>query len=228
MSETEYELKYVFSNTIAHSLVEWLALRCKPDPQYAEGAVSSVYFDTLQWDFLREKINSDYLKTKIRVRWYSNMRGDEFSPCSWLEAKLKIGSSRDKKRIQLDYDGQFLSQKKLETRFWDDLSRSIAPLGVPLPGPLVPVFEIRYHRYRFIEPTTGTRICIDCNISAPRSNSLVLRSIAPVVLPDGVFEVKGSRNTLPEFIQQMTALGCRKGSFSKYLNCCTALTGTVL
>jgi hypothetical protein len=223
----EYELKYVFPNAVALDLIRWLGLRCEPDPLYPRGTVSSVYYDTFQWALLNEKINSDYLKTKARVRWYSDVAGKRFSPSAWLEAKFKIGSRRDKRRIELAIDGRRLSREPLESQFWLDLITDITRLEVALPGPLLPVFEIRYNRFRYVEPTTRTRICIDVNISARRPNSLLIQPVPPAVLDQGVFEFKGSRPVLPPFLHQMTVLGCRKGSFSKYLNCYMALAGEI-
>jgi hypothetical protein len=66
------ELKYVFPNLRAGWLREWLGVRCRPDGEFAAGRISSIYFDTWSESLLDEKVNSDYQKTKVRLRWYGD------------------------------------------------------------------------------------------------------------------------------------------------------------
>ncbi len=224
----ESEVKYVFSRHLGPQLALWLSRRCIPDGEYPYGTVSSVYYDTPWWHLLREKLNSDYLKTKYRVRWYSDLEGNHPGPCGWLEAKRKIGSSRFKTRVRINVSGERLRAESLESQFWHSLSQKIAEMGETLPGPLLPVFEISYQRLRFVEPTTGTRICLDNHISTPRVNRLVLSVPTPIELEEGVFEVKGRSNVLPKYLRQLSAMGCRKRSFSKYLDCYVRLNNAIL
>ncbi len=224
----ESEIKYVFDRHIGPQLALWLSERCVPDGEYPYGTVSSVYYDTPWWHLLREKLNSDYLKTKFRIRWYSDLNGKNPGPCGWIEAKHKVGSSRFKKRVQLNESGQKLSETPLESPYWLDFAQNFSEMGFALPGSLVPVFEIRYQRLRFVEPTTGARICIDNHISAPRINPLMLSATTPAELTEGVFELKGNQNTLPKYLRQLSVLGCRKRSFSKYLNCYVQLNKIIL
>ena len=70
-NDPSFELKYVNSNTKSHILISWLEKSCIPDPEFPVGTVSSIYYDTWDKKYLGEKINSYYLKTKVRVRWYS-------------------------------------------------------------------------------------------------------------------------------------------------------------
>lgn len=224
----ESEVKYVFPRHIGPQLAMWLSERCIPDGEYPYGTVSSVYYDTPWWHFLREKLNSDYLKTKFRVRWYSDLNGEHPGPCAWIEVKRKIGSSRFKERIQINASGEKLNATSLESQLWHKYGREMAAIGIHLPGPLLPVFEISYQRLRFVEPTTGARICLDNHIAAPRINRLMLAAVTPAELTEGVFELKGDQNALPKYLHQLSALGCRKRSFSKYLNCYVQLNKIIL
>ena len=76
-SDGDHEIKLVLPNRAARSLVRWLRSRCWPDPLYPAATVSSIYYDTPDWRLLREKVNSDFLKTKVRLRWYSDIDGAE-------------------------------------------------------------------------------------------------------------------------------------------------------
>jgi hypothetical protein len=214
-----HETKFVFNNTNSHLIVEWLSCSCQPDPEFPAGIVSSIYYDTRDWQFLREKINSDYLKTKVRVRWYSDINKNEPSEYSYIEVKQKVGAIRKKIRIKTDIPGRWLSQVDLHNEKLLQIPSYLRMKGVNIPMHIHPVFQISYKRWRFVELMTGTRLCVDCDISTPRVNELLVPNPSPFYLRQGVFELKGSIKVLPDVLHQLTDMGCRKESFSKYSNC---------
>jgi len=218
-SSGNHETKFVFNNINSHLIIEWLTSRCRPDPEFPVGIVSSIYYDTRDWQFLREKINSDYLKTKIRVRWYADTKYDEQSEYSYIEVKQKVGAIRKKIRIKTDIPGRWLSQVDLHNEKLLKIPSYLRTKGVNIPMHIHPVFQISYKRWRFVELMTGTRLCVDCDISTPRVNELVFPYPTPFYLKQGVFELKGSIKVLPYVLHQLTDMGCRKNSFSKYSNC---------
>ena len=215
----EHEIKYVFDNNCASTLIEWLRLRCEPDPLFESGIISSIYYDTGDWRFLNEKINSDYLKTKVRIRWYEKIGGGQQGNQSFLEAKFKIGAKRKKIRLKTDISSKWLSEVNLCDTQLLSIPLTLWSLGVKIPPTLYPAFQISYKRFRFVDPVSRCRLCIDYDISAPRANWQLLPKIHPVKLNRGVFELKGNITELPDVLKQLTALGCRKESFSKYSNC---------
>jgi hypothetical protein len=224
----ESETKFVLNNSSAHLIIQWLRARCLPDPDFPVGIVSSIYYDTPGWQFLREKINSDYHKTKIRVRWYVDLNTDEPSSDSFLEAKYKIGSRRKKHRIKTGITGAWLSRASLDNRKLLEIPRMLWKKEIIIRGPLFPVFKIIYKRLRFIEPVTGMRVCIDYDICAPAVNRQMVPYTNPFQLSKAVFETKGSLTRLPETLHQLAALGCRKESFSKYAVCYKKIMRIVL
>ena len=218
-SNADHETKFVFENNRAPILIKWLKLRCIPDPNFPTGRVSSIYYDTLNWQFLDEKMNSDYLKTKIRIRWYENIEGGKQGERSFLEAKYKIGGRREKRRLETGISGKWLSKIQLNDPELAQIPYRLRSLGVKIPSLLFPAFQIRYKRFRFLEPVTGSRLCIDYDIGIPRTNWQMLPIVKSVQLQSGVFELKGNRSELPNVLRQLTALGCKKEAFSKYGNC---------
>lgn len=218
-ADGDHEIKLVLSNAAAPSLLQWLRSRCWPDPIYPEATVSSIYYDTPDWRFLREKINSDFLKTKVRVRWYSDIDGGEPQNRSYLEVKRRVGSRRQKFRVETDVSGAWLSRCGLAAPRLLTLPAMLRARGIALPGPLFPVFQVRYKRLRFAEPSTGARLCIDYDICAPRVNGQMLPRANRFQLRHAVLEVKGSSAEIPEPLRRAAALGCRKRSFSKYAVC---------
>lgn len=215
----DHEIKLVLPNGAAPSLVRWLRSRCWPDPLYPAATVSSIYYDTPDWRLLREKVNSDFLKTKVRLRWYSDIDGAGPQDRSYLEVKRRVGSQRQKLRVETEVSGRWLSGSGLAAPRLLSLPRLLRARGIALPGPLFPVFQVRYKRLRFAEPRTGARLCIDYDICAPRVNWQMLPRANCFQLRHAVLEVKGRGTEIPEPLRRVAALGCQKRSFSKYAIC---------
>jgi hypothetical protein len=220
-----HELKFVINNSKSHQIIEWLRLSCRPDSEFPVGMVSSIYYDTRNWRFLGEKINSDYMKTKVRVRWYSGINNKRPFDASFAEAKFKIGSRREKVRIRTPYSGEWLSNVRLDNPKLLEIPPLLRSKGIVLNEDVYPVFQISYKRLRFVEPYTGSRTCIDYDISAPRVNSYMLPRFNPFMVQTAVFEIKGGLSELPFTLQPLTDLGCRKASFSKYGACYKKIVG---
>ena len=91
----------------------WLSCRCQKDHEYHKNIVSSIYYVTPNWDALAEKINSDYLKNKIRLRWYSDMASSTVLPGAYLESKARMGMQRTKIRHKMDLAVQEISKMDL-------------------------------------------------------------------------------------------------------------------
>ena len=71
----EHELKYIVPATVTGALLAWVPGVCLRDAVHPPAAVHTVYYDTPGLALLGEKIASDYLKAKARVRWYADLRG---------------------------------------------------------------------------------------------------------------------------------------------------------
>lgn len=224
VNTTEHETKYIFENPLASMLIAWLRLRCPVDREYESGMISSIYYDTRDWDFLHEKRNSDYRKMKVRLRWYADVDGKNPGKESFLEIKEKIGSFRKKRRIKMDISGACLLETDLRHPALFYSIRKLHDLGISLPSSVFPVFQVNYKRYRYTDPLGGYRVCVDHDIQVMRTNRGVLPILCPASLSYGVFEFKGPSLQLPPVFQQLAAFGCRKESFSKYYYCYMKLT----
>ena len=76
---------------------------------------------------LSEKIDSDYLKTKVRVRWYGP--GDSRASTVFAEVKHRIGNRRDKVRVMLDVTAAELARWPLWDSRWPALLAESASRG---------------------------------------------------------------------------------------------------
>jgi hypothetical protein len=215
----ERELKFVFPFHRLPFVLQWLKHSCRPDSKFPYNLVSTVYYDTSDRQFLRQKLNSEYLKTKVRVRWYTEPGQEPQSVPAWLEIKQKIGAQRQKCRIELQYSGERLSSMSLENSIWRDLPRILPSHGIVLNEAIFPVFLLNYTRHRFVEPLSKVRVCVDCYLSVSKVNRNILPTIAPVQNHSAVIEVKGAVTGLPDTLHHLLNMGCVKTSFSKYLMC---------
>ena len=217
-----YETKYIFPKARARCISEHLDHRFVRDFQYPANVVTSIYFDTLNWAFYGEKLNSDYLKTKLRLRWYGMETGDDVTRC-YLEQKMKIGSSRAKQRKTVEVQTTVLEQNPCrQSAIWE-LGEQAARDFVGLPQPLLPVAVIRYHRQRWIDPLTGSRISLDDKIQCIDVTPLLMVSILPVTLLSSVVEFKHQPLRRADPLPEATRPFVRKAAFSKYVTCLEAM-----
>lgn len=219
------ELKYIVGNRRSRSVLQWLRCNCRPDPQFPAGVVNSIYFDTRDWQSLGEKVNSDYLKTKIRLRWYSEIDGGYPHNQAFVEVKYKIGYKRQKKRIPAPFSGEDLEGMDLSNPMLLQIPQLLKTHGIRLHRAHFPVYRIEYKRYRFREPLQGARICFDNDIRIPQVNPMAMARQYPLALQTAVFEYKGVSNDLPHSLFPLMKLGLRKASFSKFGACFQKLTG---
>lgn len=209
----ERELKYVVPAGKAPLARSIVSAFCRPDPEYPAAVVSTIYYDTPGLDLLSEKINSDYLKTKVRLRWYSPTRG---AANAFLEIKSRVGTLREKVRVETAVSAARAAELSLDHPALIQVLELAAPLGVPLPPRLLPAVFLRYERSRFVEPVSGSRISVDAEIEAVAGNPRLVGHAFHQRLPLAVVEVKGAGNDLPRALHGLIALGARRASFSKY------------
>jgi hypothetical protein len=216
------ELKFAFPGRLAPTIAGWLRGRCLPDGDHPANTVTSIYFDTVHLDALEEKVNSDYLKAKVRLRWYGDYADGAASGPAFLEVKRKAGGRRNKTRIIAWDDAAELVGIQLHDARLRRIDALLRGMGVTDTTPRFPVVTIRYRRLRLLEPSLRLRVSIDTDIEATHFNRTLVPDGTPARLPEGVVEVKGAIAELPGVLQQLTALGCRLASFSKYGICMLA------
>lgn len=223
----EHELKFVLDAVYSDSLIKYLMGRCQLDSEYPSGIISSVYYDTVDWNLLDEKVNSDYLKTKYRLRWYQDVESNSFSPNAYFEKKEKIGSSRKKSRVILPMCADIKERKNLNSPYFLQLPMEVRRMGIHIARSLVPAFQISYRRFRFFDKISGARLAVDTAITVPRVNPHMVKRRKETCLQQAVFECKSNKLDLPDWLHGVSVLGCRKGAFSKYESCYLHITGSV-
>lgn len=196
---------------------------CQTDATHHLNTVSSVYFDTDDWRLAREKAASDYLKTKLRVRWYTNTSHHE-SPYI-LELKSKIGSTRQKQRIEIGTTKvpitRLLVRDDVRSVISDLLGEHARDYSRLL---LRPRLLVRYHRHRYTDWQTNSRIAVDHEVRAARvlDNGNLITPFIP--LSSSVLELKGPLDELPPKLRRLNGVQLKKAAYSKYYNAFCALT----
>ena len=216
---TENELKYTIGNRRNQQVIRWLSSRCKADKTYHAQTVSSIYYDTLSWRFLNEKVNSDYLKTKVRLRWYSDIVYRHHFNSSFAEVKFRIGPRRKKVRILTTFSGSQIADTALHDAMFSRIPSLLESNHILLGEQFFPAFQISYKRVRYKEPFTGITLCFDYDIGVSRANTFMVPHGHPFALRTAVLELKGDLNEMPAPLFGLVNMGFRKESFSKYYAC---------
>lgn len=211
----ERELKFTLPAGRVHLARRRLNSVCRRDPQFPSAIVWTIYYDAPGLASLGEKMNSDYLKRKIRVRWYSDLNGRAAGP-AFVEAKLRLGTRRSKVRVRVPYPAEEIAHWNLQDPRLLGLPLLLREHGILGQSSWQPVMLIRYRRDRFIEPLTQSRVCLDTDISAAAFNTRFGPLTDPSPLATAVLEVKGPGDELPAALRPLLALGMHKRSFSKY------------
>ena len=209
----ERELKFVLPEAQAAGALSVLRALCRPDPRYGAARVSTIYYDTPALQLLGEKLDSDFYKLKVRLRWYES---PDLDAASFLELKMRVGSLRHKARVATPLRARWLDTASLEDPALIEVVSLAQPLGTPLPMPLMPALLVRYLRHRFIEPVSGARVSLDTRIEAPRARRGLFHAGGGVSLALAVLEIKGQDDELPRTLRPLAHLGMRRGAFSKY------------
>lgn len=224
----QVELKYLVPAARAAFVRAWLDGIAQPDRQYPPALVVTTYYDTPGLDLLEEKINSDYLKAKVRVRWYAPLDGGPVRGPVFVECKFREGATRDKRRVLTDADPARLVRLPWSAPEWAELLDEVRADVPWRPGTLAPVLRLTYARYRYTDGAAG-RLALDTDLTVDAVNPARVASPARRdPLPLAVFECKAAGQDLPARLAPLVRFGARRSSFSKYLACYQHVTRGLL
>ena len=206
---TREERKYPLPEPKAALLAAWLDARLPRDPQYPEGVITSCYFDSPMLDAYQQSADGEFVKRKLRLRWY----GDPPDPYAgvWLELKARDGVRSAKQRIRFPLRG---TPNRLGLAIPDraELSSRLRELGVHDANLLEPIALTRYRRIRWQSSDAALRASLDTDLRAAHPAG------APIWLPvpnGAVLELKSAAE-LPPQLSQLQRLGLRRTAHSKY------------
>jgi hypothetical protein len=216
------ERKFIVPAGAAQAVLAWLEHSCVPDPSYPRGVVSTIYFDTPELDAYDEKRDGDFLKRKLRLRWYGPVGGEpaedpEGEVECFLESKWREGASGGKSRVAVAIRAGVLAARPLESPEIEELP-SRHPGLAGRAGALAPLVLVRYERRRFVEPRCSARVSLDTDIRCVAVNQSRLAAFAPEALAVDVLEAKTLRGEGLGFLGPLAGV-LTATSFSKYARC---------
>jgi hypothetical protein len=212
----DHELKFSLPAGRVDLVRRLLDDTCRRDVDYPAALVWTIYYDTPDLRALAEKLNSDYLKSKVRLRWYSDLKG-QVSGSAFIEAKARVGNRRVKVRTAAPHAAPAIASWSLQDPRLLAFPRLLRPQGIAVGDDWQPVLQLRYRRDRFTEPVTRARVSLDADIRAAAVNHRFIAACDATALGLAVLEIKGAEEELPQRLRPLLRLGMRQRSFSKYL-----------
>jgi hypothetical protein len=211
------EKKYLFDNRLRKSAVHLAARLLDEDPEHPFSIVNSIYFDTYYENFKAEKADSDYLKHKVRLRWYQDDAGEPATGY-FLEVKRKTGVRRNKDRWEVGDLVNGFGVPRLGSRQLAALNHRLRNETDGAIGRVFPVMQITYKRRRFQSSLNPERVNVDWDIKVVRPRFGGAHAAQVRRFPHAVLEVKGDSLTAGGPVTTLIRmLGCRKAAFSKFL-----------
>lgn len=194
---------------------------CRPDSEYPEGLVSSLYFDNADLEQYTRSASGDLKKDKVRIRWYDELEDYQETVPVFIELKKRQGFASIKQRERLLVPAHKLELAHLGSGIVSktELIETIARFGYYPELPLRPIIKISYFRYRFNEMLTGTRVSFDYNIRSSMIAPELGNRERELRLAGAVIEVKGPTIELPITLRRMKRLDTDWSRFSKYGYC---------
>ncbi|MCK4274307.1 MAG: VTC domain-containing protein [Dehalococcoidales bacterium] len=197
---------------------------CRPDREYPQDRVHSLYFDNVDLEQYERSAAGDFRKDKVRIRWYGDITDGQGEIPVYVERKIREGFASSKQRQQFMVPAPSLEPGNLSGGILSktELMETLAGFGLFPEKPLKPIIVISYQRHRFNEMQTGVRVSFDYDICASVVAWELGRRDRELRLRGGVIEVKGPRLELPVTLRRMKLLDADWSRFSKYGYCLEA------
>jgi hypothetical protein len=194
---------------------------CRRDRQYPEGIVNSVYYDTSDLEFFCDSVDGNYIRNKVRIRWYDGPQQKCETTHVYMELKSKNGYAGSKQRKMHLVPSGHLNNGGMQNGLIDytTLRQGLAQFDYFPKKCLQPVILISYNRLRFEDILTGSRVSLDWNIRSILVSPQLNRQEGSLLMRGGVIEIKGQSTDIPPALQSIRHLGTDWSRYSKYAAC---------
>ncbi len=220
-NSTRFERKFFVPSSKIPFARHILTHCCARDRQYPEGVVNSVYYDTSELEFFCDSDDGNYVRNKVRIRWYDGLEKYNGTAPVYLELKSKNGFAGSKQRNRHLVPTERLSNGAMKDSIIDytTLRQGLAQFEYFPSECLLPVILISYNRLRFEDMLTGTRVSLDWNIRSRLVSPQLDRQEGELLMQGGVIEIKGQSADIPIALQSIRHLGTDWSRYSKYAAC---------
>jgi VTC domain len=217
-----YERKFLVKSH-SHRVVEAVVRKHSAlfHTAYPDREVNNIYFDSADYQSLRDNIEGVRNRTKTRIRWYGDPRGQ--SSRSNLELKIKrglVGTKASYSLASLD-----TTDGRIRARVRDQMRRSSLPDRISLHMSMImPSLLNSYWRQYFVSGDGRFRITIDRDMRFYRPHNPWTRP-PDVQRGASVIELKYARADNPAAAAIAQELGFRLTRNSKYVTGMSLLHG---
>ena len=195
------EKKFIIKNFIGEKELNSL-IRIRQN--FIPRIVSSIYFDTWDFEFAKANLRGDLNRLKIRVRWYDNNR-DNLN----LEFKIKKNTFTKKISFRLNTKIEQIDNNLIKTLIQDKKLKEIQRF-MPIAN-IFPVTKISYHRnYYKLE---NSRLTFDKNLNY----NLIGRSNKTYVDNNRIIELKVDQKNESQLKRLKDSIPFQESRSSKYI-----------
>jgi len=214
---SRFEYKYLLPVFVAESVIARMAILMKPDFFNSSGPyiVRSLYFDSPDLQFYREKIEGDFVRKKIRLRSY----GEDLKDPIYFEVKNKFADRICKDRFLInsdDYHNAVFSKPRfLLSQENKSVCRDVWYLWHYYN--LSPRAVVKYERLSFIDELSECKVSFDKNIRVKQASGLFEKNLMFSKIKDSVImEIKFNCLIPRDIIDVIREYSLERISISKY------------
>jgi SPX domain protein involved in polyphosphate accumulation len=212
------EIKFKVFDVDASDFYRWLQVRSPFRKAYPSRHISSIYFDTVNYDFAASNMSGESSRIKLRARWYpekieNSLLERDNNTKYRIELKRKINNLSDKTIL----DAFYLNEKDQETKLSSLRHRTTLAFNPSSTNIINPVIKINYSRDYFqAHKSESLRLTVDKNITYQTITGLNknLLSISYFIV-----EIKFDPNIRNKVEKILSDFPFRMVRNSKYLAC---------
>ncbi len=215
MNEKRIEKKFVFGKHKQDFIKKFLISNGFVK-HFPNRKITSIYLDTIDYDFAKDNINGVSERKKIRFRWYND---DETKINLEEKNKKNFMVWKNIKKIEIINDKKQLISK-LKEYFYSTYLKNMNRFNYKF------ILKTDYKRSYWISMNKKFRVTIDVDF-----NTSSLRNfLKPIYLPDTILEFKFSPEYESDFRRSfnLQSYGFRNQKYSKYIRSFIALEDTGL
>jgi len=202
MNDTRIEKKFIFGK-YQNDFVEKLLLINNFSKVYPDREISSIYLDTLNFNFAKDNINGVSERKKIRIRWYNN------------DLKRIYLEEKNKRNFYVWKNVSKMNIFTNKNNLISDLKKNIFDPKNITTNNYNFVLQTNYKRNYWLSNNGKIRATIDTEINTSPAYDLT----RVIELPETILEFKFSPNSeafFRDFLSQK-GLNIRSKKYSKYL-----------
>ena len=212
------EIKFKVFDVDASDFFHWLQVRSPFRKAYPSRHISSIYFDTVNYDFAASNMSGESSRFKLRARWYPEKIGKSLLERD-NDTKYRIELKRKKNNLsdKTMLDAFYLNSKDQEAKLSSLRHRTALAFNPFLTNSINPVIKINYLRDYFqANKSESLRLTVDKKITYQTITGLNINLLS---ISYFIVEIKFDPNIQDNVEKILSDFPFRMARNSKYLAC---------